>query len=392
MFRRSLVFVVLVHLLASAWSWASPTSSPITKARDFTIYEDPQFYCAFPSLVVRPDNSILCAFRRAPNRRLLWEGNYSHTDANSYLVTVESGDGGASWSKPRLMFAHPLGGSQDPCMLQLNDRSILCMSYGWAAVPDKKLKAMPDTIQHPGYGFLGGYVLRSDDGGGSWKGPFVPMHLANDVTSDVLGRPAATFNRGAPLQLVDGRILWAVVRVDRAGKMGTRLTSVHAIESTDRGETWKYLCPIAEDTKITFNETSLIQTAGGDVVAFLRTDGFDGKLAVARSRDGGKSFEKWQDGVFFGHPFHALCLPDGRIFLVYGYRKAPFGVRARVLNADATDFASAPEFIIRDDGGGVDVGYPWAGLLPDGNVMVAYYFNKQDGPRHIAGSVLRVGQ
>ena len=58
------------------------------------IYQDDLFYCAFPSIVRRPDGELLVAFRRAPNRRLLGEANNSHTDPNSYLVLVRSRDDG----------------------------------------------------------------------------------------------------------------------------------------------------------------------------------------------------------------------------------------------------------------------------------------------------------
>ncbi len=160
--------------------------------------------------------------------------------------------------------------------------------------------------------------------------------------------------------------------------------------SADRGETWQYVCPVAQDDEVVFNETSLIETKKGDLVAFMRTANFDGKLAFARSTDGGRSFEPWQDGGFFGHPFHALRLKDGRIFLIYGYRQAPFGIRAKVLDPECTNIREAPEFIIRDDGGNGDIGYPWAALLPNGNILAAYYFNIDDGPRYIAGSLLSV--
>ncbi len=189
------------------------------------------------------------------------------------------------------------------------------------------------------------------------------------------------------VQCKDGKLCWAVAGKDYAG---ARVTSVHLLISSDRGETWTYSCPIAKDDAITFNETSLIETAKGDLVAFMRTDGFDGKLAYARSTDGGSSFEHWRDGGFFGHPFYAMHLPDGRILLVYGYRKEPFGIRAKLLNAECTDIETAPEFVLRDDGGSGDIGYTWATMMPNGNVLVAYYFNIKDGTRHIAGSILKV--
>ena len=106
--------------------------------------------------------------------------------------------------------------------------------------------------------------------------------------------------------------------------------------------------------------------------------------------DGGKSFAKWRDAGFVGHPFHPLRLKDGRVFLVYGYRQPPFGIRARLLNPDCTDIETAPEIVLRNDGGSGDIGYPWAALLPDGNVLVAYYFNIADGTRHIAATLVEI--
>ena len=91
---------------------------------------------------------------------------------------------------------------------------------------------------------------------------------------------------------------------------------------------------------MTFNETSLYETPKGDLVAFLRTADFNDHTAVARSTDHGKSFQPWQDAGWQGHPHYALRLPDKRVLLVYGYRHAPFGIRARVLDAECTNFAT----------------------------------------------------
>jgi hypothetical protein len=82
-------------------------------------------------------------------------------------------------------------------------------------------------------------------------------------------------------------------------------------------------------------------------------------------------------------------LPDQRVLLVYGYRHQPFGIRARVLDAECSNVGAAPEIVLREDGGTGDLGYPWAVLMKDGRVLVAYYFNQKDGTRHIAGSILQ---
>ena len=113
-------------------------------------------------------------------------------------------------------------------------------------------------------------------------------------------------------------------------------------------------------------------------------------LVVARSKDRGKSFQKWEDGGFQGHPFYALRLPDKRVLLVYGYRHKPYGIRARILDAECTQLAAAPEIVLREDGGGVDLGYPWATMVSNDRALVVYYFNQNDGPRTIEGTFLQV--
>ena len=93
---------------------------------------------------------------------------------------------------------------------------------------------------------------------------------------------------------------------------------------------------------------------------------------------------------FQGHPLQALRLPDDRVFLVYGYRHKPYGIRARILNPECTDFATAEEIIIREDGGSTDIGYPWAVNMGDDKVLVTYYFNTDNKNRHIAGTILKI--
>ena len=162
------------------------------------------------------------------------------------------------------------------------------------------------------------------------------------------------------------------------------------LTSADRGRTWIYAAPIAEDAKASFNETSMYETPKGDLIAFLRTDGLEDQACIARSTDGGKTFQPWQPMGFKGHPLHALRLPDNRVLLTYGYRHKPYGIRARVLNAECTDFTSAPEMILRDDGGTTDLGYPWSAMIDERRVLVVYYFNRENGRRHIAGSILEL--
>lgn len=358
----------------------------LVKVKDIVIYQDSMFYSAFPSVVKRPDGELIVAFRRAPNRKIFGEAGNNHVDPNSYMVMLRTADV-ENWSKePELIYAHPFGGSQDPCLLQLQDGTLLCTSYGWAFVrPDGLPNLKQPNAEAGGAIFLGGYLTRSHDGGKNWEPVIYPPNVPSEVYFNAYGKKLPAYNRGALCELKDGKILWAV-----ASSSEKRITSVYLITSDDKGLTWNYSCPIAQDDSVTFNETSLYETPNGDIVAFLRTAGFEDQACIARSKDGGKTFAKWESMGFQGHPLNALRLHDNRVLLTYGYRHKPFGIRARILNPECTDFKAASEIILRDDGGNTDIGYTWPVLLDKNRVLVTYYFNIDNGTRHIAGTLLEI--
>lgn len=389
-----LFFTLFVIGFSGVKSTAQTNASGIRKTADIVIYNDPQFYSAFPSIVRRPDGELIVAFRRAPEwKSIAPQGHSMHVDPNSYLVSVRSKDDGKTWSKePDLISAHPFGGSQDPCMVQLRDGSILCSSYGWSFVTPGVRDGLKKPIFAVGPGnqfvFMGGYLVRSMDGGNSWSKPTVSPPSKNEARFDLFGKPLPAYNRGAMCEGKDGRLFWVIAASTDATAIGR--TSNHLMISDDKGATWNYSCLVAEDDKIAFNETSLYETPKGDLVAFMRTANFADNTCVARSTDGGKSFQKWKDAGFKGHPHYALRLPDNRVLLVYGYRHAPQGIRARILNAECTDMATAEEIILREDGDNNDIGYPWATMMGDKEALVVYYFNHANGTRHIAGTLLKI--
>lgn len=368
---------------------AASAPSSLRKIADVEIYRDQRFHCAFPSIVKLADGELLLAFRRAPNRLAYGEAHNSHTDPNSYLVSVRSADGGRTWSdEPALIYADAFGGSQDPCLLQLRDGTLLCASYGWTFLrPDSLAKLGPASLNYDGAVFNGGYLVRSTDRGQTWSGPSYPPVIPPEKNVGPTGKVVPAYNRGALVEGRDGRLFWVVAATDQVEPR--RKTSTFLLISDDAGATWQYSCPVAVDDKVSFNETSIYETPAGDLVAFLRTADHEDEACIARSTDGGKTFGPWEGMGFQGHPLHALRLPDNRVLLTYGYRHEPMGIRARVLNAECTDFATAPEIVLRDDGGGFDLGYSWSVLVDDRTVFVAYYFNTGGVP-DIAGTLLAI--
>ncbi len=384
-------FGMVLSLCGTVFTIPIPAAvAGFSKVHDVIIYKDSRFHSAFPSVIKRPDGEIWVAFRRAPNRKMFGEAKNYHVDPNSYLMLMRSRDG-VTWSgEPTLLFADPFGGSQDPCLLQLRDDALICATYGWTFVRPDGLPHLPQPHleNFPGSIFNGGSYLRSKDGGQHWDGPLYPPSTPVELLrSPVGGGIVPAYNRGAMVETRDGRVLWAVASTDQ---MSPRKTSVHLMVSNDKGITWKYSGPIATDEKVSFNETSLYETPKGEIIAFLRTEDLADQAAIARSLDGGKSFQPWRGMGFMGHPLHALRLRDNRVLLTYGYRHAPLGIRARILNAECSDFSTASEIVLRDDGGTSDLGYPWSVQLDDHRVLVVYYFNVGREIQHIAGTVLEI--
>ncbi len=388
--RLALLLIIFIGSLNAVYALENDSIPGVQKVKDILIYQDSLFYASFPSIVKLPNGEFLLAFRRAPNRSIFGESETNHVDPNSYLVTLRSFDG-ENWPKePSLLYAHPFGGSQDPCLLLKRDGSLLCASYGWAflrpegieQLATSQLKVSEDAI------FLGGYLLHSQDGGHTWSEPTYPLSPPVEVRQSASGQPLPAYNRGALWEGERGKLFWSVAVAEDTTQL--RETSTHLLTSEDGGQSWNYSCPIARDTAVAFNETSLYQTPEGDLIAFLRTANFDGQACIARSTDGGKSFSSWQSMGFLGYPMHALPLPDKRVLLTYGYRVEPYGIRARILNAECTDFATAPEIVLREDGGNGDLGYSWSVQVDDKRLLVVYYFNQADGLRHIAGTILEI--
>lgn len=386
--KFSIGSIVAGSILLQAAPIRPSTHANLRKLENIILYEDAKYYSAFPSIVQQATGELIVAFRRAPERRAFDPSGITHTDANSHLVLIRSADLGKTWSRePQLLFAHPFGGSQDPCLVPLRDGSLLCSSYVWAPLPPPAIAKLKQPVARAGsFAFLGGYLVRSRDGGRSWTGPIVPPPCPSEPNFDLFGQPLPAYNRGAMCEGKDGRLYWVVAS---SSTNSPSLTGTHLLISADQGDTWNYSCPVAVDSKIEFNETSLYETPKGDLVAFLRSEKFNDHTCIARSTNQGRSFQ-WQDAGFQGHPHHAIRLPDQRVLLVYGYRHPAFGIRARVLDPECTNAASAEEIILRDDGGDGDLGYPWATLISHDRVLVVYYFNRANGTRHIAGTFLQI--
>ena len=86
-----------------------------------------------------------------------------------------------------------------------------------------------------------------------------------------------------------------------------------------------------------------------------------------------------------------IALKDGRLALTYGYRRSPYGVRARLSGDNGRTWS--PDIILRDDGRLWDLDYARTVQRADGKLLTAYYFNDAtQKERYIAATIWDAGK
>jgi sialidase-1 len=364
-----------------------------------TIYRDEE-YVAFPNLATLADGTVICAFRHALERQKEF-GQVTHVDPTAKNVFIKSDDQGLTFSRTLHTIIDDEMSNQDPCITVLSDGRIIATYFRWQLVPIGLGKVTWGAEHFNRYGRslhglydcypYGASYSISDDNGKTWR--HMPLLHMDGV-------PKSGGVRGNCLEMDNGDLLMPFYGALELGE----LSRSGLIISRDRGETWQYLSTMAFDPACQKNylEPNIYQTESGRIIGLYRTQSdfkkpgvaFDDtylNLHISVSDDGGKSFGDVKEipGVWSSNPFHPLRLQSGNVLLTYGYRRAPFGIRARLCNSELTNISEAPEIILRDDAYNGDLGYPNAMQLDNGDVLVSYYISLEDGIRTIDITRLR---
>lgn len=383
----------------------------LKKIRDFVIYRNPHFFASFPAVTALPDGRLISAFRRAPNycgMPGIPDDYVLHYDCNSQLMLSASDDGGEHWGEPELLYAPPDGASQDGGLF-CSGKYLYAHSFTWGYIPGRVEEALrkadadeyligrrppPDWVTAVPFG---SFLFRRKLNASRWEGPFFP-DPAPDGSEVLPGVPRRMHNRSNLCLGTDGSLLWG-------GQLFSYRDGYHSsvvlYRSVDDGLSFQYWATPAQDSgREIFEEPFLYVTPKGKYVMLIRCHrgGNDAgirrraRLFIAESSDMGRSWTSPEDTGIHAEPAAAQRLADGRCLLVYGYRKKPYGVRARVCDPELKNIAEAEEIIIRDDGGRIDTGYPWVAPLGGNRYLVVYYNNhiKHHGAGGIEGSIMEM--
>lgn len=368
----------------------------VRKIKDVVIYYDEDYYCGpGPAVIAFPDGEIVVFFRR--HRSWTPCPFQTHVHPTTEMCLTRSTDGGETWTRPPRVFQ---GGGQCTGAALLSDGVVLFTTHRMEVVPLEMLDGPPNQDssrvpelfrQRRAWTYLpaGTEFRRSVDRCETWEGP-VWVGDVPGVPPHAQGLHTPVYHRAFPVELSDGSIAMAVY---------TRGVGSILVVSEDRGRTWRFRrvaakCPEGKPPNA-FNEWTVRETPSGALVGFFRchlpVEEGGGYLWTARSEDRGRTWSKPKKEDVWGHPYFPLPLPSGHALLLYGYRREPFGVRCRILDPECESPGDAQEFVIREDGAGADLGYPHAAILPDGRILVAYYFHdREGGQRHIAASFVEI--
>ena len=241
--------------------------------------------------------------------------------------------------------------------------------------PDETRPSRPLDFTHPDFAMMFAHdsihegpscFFASTDRCRTWRGPYA-------FSVDGIDKIAARTD----ILVVSSR---ECLMLASAAKADDKEGRPFCARTTDGGRSWQLAGFIGPEPDGYAIMPSTVRLREGALLTTIRhvDPGRPATIDTFRSEDEGAHWEfvgvaAHDNG---GNPPSLIQLSDGRLCLAYGYRREPYGIRARISRDDAATWE--PEVVLRDDGPTGDLGYPRSVERPDGQVVTAYYFN---GPR-----------
>jgi len=333
--------------------------------RDIVVYANPEDYASFPQ-IARTDDELALLFQVQNLTKLRADSEHPHYQKVAVPRWATSCDGGFTWNMHETC----------PTLGPIRD-----ISYGSAPLKDggtvtltfSSTETLRAIVQHGRIGYRPYQPEAAEPGN---------IHPVSDLG------PFERFWPHGMTRLADSTILAAGYAPFKSPE-GLNKTTAAFLSSTDEGRTWAYRGHVPNKSLFDLSEPDVIETRDGRLIALLRADwdtipveqrpgeatvGYGYFLYQTESADGGRTWSEPVQLPLWGHPPYLLRLASGNILLVYGYRRAPWEIRA-ILSRDEgrTWDMTTLRTIHTFDPGSYDMGYPVATQLPDGSIVCAYY-------------------
>jgi len=293
----------------------------------------------------------------------------SHVDVFGKTCMCKSYDNGKTWSVPMII---------NDTWMDDRDAGIICLGgkkllVSWFTNPadfytgelreyiwEPSLELMDRLYADvsPEYAGGGSYIRISEDGGLSW--------------GETIKLPISAPH--GPILRRDGSILYLGKELWNHGPEIPHV--ILAMESRDEGKTWQELgrVPLPEVEGIGWGhlvEPHVLELEDGSLIGVIRGHRPGFTVYITRSYDGGKTWSVPTQLDVNGSPPHIMQHSSGAIIITFGRRGSPFGERA-IVSWDGGE-TWQDEYVLRDDGLNVDLGYPATVELPDKKLLTVYY-------------------
>ncbi len=360
----------LLLLLAAALATPGPAQLQSSGVKHLVVYEESGRFAAWPANhgVWSWDNEILVGFELG-----FFKDNPTGHDIDysrpAEHVLARSLDGGETWTLEKPAGLQPPPGAQ-----------VAGVPSGPAGRPVHDCDGGID-FSHPG--FIVTFRMTSihdgesrfyypSDRGKTWEGP---CRLPN------FGQPGIAARTD---YFINGPHDMTVLLT--AAKSNRHEGRVICVRTRDGAKTWSFVSYVGPEPLDYAIMPSSVRLGPAEILTAIRRREW---IDIYRSNDNGESWNFVNQATLEtgGNPPSMVLLPDGRVAVTYGYRKEPYGIRARISKNHGLTW-SDEEIILRSDGGGRDLGYPRTVLRPDGKLVSVYYFNDAaDRERYIGATI-----
>jgi sialidase-1 len=161
------------------------------------------------------------------------------------------------------------------------------------------------------------------------------------------------------------------------------LAAAFVVRSHDLGRTWRPPIEVARADSLVLSEPSITRTQSGKLLVMSR-DETSGHTFQSESLDDGRTWSLPHPLDFWGYPAHCIPTSDGRLLIVYGRRRPPYGIRAAISDDDGVSWH--PEITVRDDFPNDNLGYPSVIEYAPRRFFTAYYGEDDSGVTCIQGT------
>ena len=360
------------------------------------VYRELHSYCSHPCIAKLANGDWLVAFSACTQRQ-----PYTHPPNDPQFINLisRSSDHGASWEAPRVAPNYDWYGVEVPGIAQISNGDVLLNQWRFHWYPVELAKKLwsegeqrsyiEDSVTHHwrpadsdadwanhGYTYArandGAYVHISRDCGATWE-LTVPLDIAPYQ---------AAFSPQGTIENKNGDLLLALGSHDHDPHGASFLVS-----SRDQGRSWQEPIEAARVEGLTFTEPSLAESRSGKLIMMSReeTTGF---IFQSVSSDQGAYWAAPRKLPFWGFPTHCICMEDGRILIVFGRRRHPYGIRAAVSEDEGETWSE--ELVLRDDLPNGNLGYPSVIEYLRGHFFAAYYGEDLEGVTCIQGTYFTI--